>query len=184
MKTPSALHRPATRSAHGFSLIETLVAIVIFALMMMGTIPLFVRSTADVARNRNLLHYNNGMQALMDELTTRNAISSTDAMVTTGNHIYNSAIQTAPVPSAVAQLFSGNATSDRVLQNNLLAQVQYVISVDGVRKRADVVVYYYTSNRYVSPYTGTGTLTYSAARVLHMSSVAASGYIDTPSKIL
>src|SRR5207245_3565571 len=88
MMTSRTLRTRSRRASRGFSLIEALVAIVIFALMMMGTIPLFVKSTADVARNRNILHYNNGMQALMDELTTRNSINSTDTLVTINTHVY------------------------------------------------------------------------------------------------
>jgi prepilin-type N-terminal cleavage/methylation domain-containing protein len=195
MKTPIIARRRSIAASTGFSLIETLVAILIFALMMMGTIPLFVRSTSDVARNRNMMHYNNGMQALMDELTTRNSISATDALVTTGTRVYTNATCTGSAPSpcgasepaAVNQLFSGLAAiegTSRTLQNNLLAQVQYEVVVEGARKRVNMVVFYYTSSRFVSPVASTTPLTVAGGRALHMSSVSASGYIDTPSKIL
>ena len=47
-----------TRSGAGFSLVEALVATAIFALIMIGTLPMFFKSMGDTVRNRNRFHFN------------------------------------------------------------------------------------------------------------------------------
>lgn len=203
MRTTNPLSSPQ----RGFSLIEALVAAALFAFILLGTVPLFIRSLQDTARNRNQLHFNNGAQAVMDELTARlwvdpgwaagNAEPG-DQTVVSGWHVYANAVaQTlnANTPASVTELLRGagaanTAATTQSVQNNLLAQVQYSISTEFGRRRVDVQVLYFNSSNYavsIGALCATGPASvndpvYHACTVLpaHVSIASMSSYIDIP----
>ena len=163
-----------SRTDTGFSLIEALVAAAHFAIITLGIMPVFIRSTQDTARNRNYLHFNGGLQAIMDELTVKALGTSTGTtgcnaagpMLNAGWHVYsntydwtlpaNCAANDPTVPKAVVDLFRGTGatvTTDKTMQNKLLGQVQYRIGTEYGRTRADIRIHYFKSANFVVPMT-------------------------------
>lgn len=160
------MNNPASafRENRGFSLIEALIAAALFAIITLGIMPVFVKSSQDTSRNRNYLHFNGGLQAIMDELTVKKLGSGTPAMLTAGWHVFNNSTDWTTtsatdtnVPKAVVDLFRGTGTStvtDKMMQNKLLAQAQYRVGSEYGRTRVDIRIYYFPSTRYVKSMAG------------------------------
>ena len=197
---------PDSRSQRGFSLVEALIAAALFAMITLGIMPVFIKSSQDTARNRNYLHFNGGLQAIMDELIVKKLGGGTPPMLTAGWHVFSNTTDwtgtaaTDPnVPKAVVDLFRGSSitvanTADKTMQNGLLGQVQYRIASEYSRTRVDIRIYYFHSPRFVLPMTCSGANnacddTYPPLSAvpttpppspLHMSVISGSGYIDLP----
>ncbi len=175
----------------GFTLLEVLIAVALFALMMVGTLPLFVRSISDIARNRNLMHMNGGVQSLIDELTVRYGINTGDPLVASmaANtwKVYNTQGKppTAGDPQAVRLLFTGAGAAgmaDRTMQNVLVGQLQYRVETQAGTGRmlATVEIYFFPRSEVVRPVTGIVGLTPAAGKALRMTAIRQQSYIDQP----
>lgn len=142
-------------SSSGFSLIEALIAMAIFAFMMMGTMPLFIKSITDTSRNRNQFHFNGDAQAIMDELTARKTMSPVvaDVMLAAGAHAFSNAATYVPntnTPNTVVNMFLGSLSNpnDRIIQNTHLGQVQYQVTVESSRTRVDLQIFYFIRTQF------------------------------------
>ncbi len=178
----------------GFTLVEALVAVALLAFVMLGTMPIFIRSISDVARNRTLMHINGGTQSLIDELTVRYGIDSADPLVArTGVspngvwQVYNTQGKppAAGDPIAVTQLFTGAGAAgaaDRTMQNVLVGQMQYKVETEAGtgRQLVTVELYYFPRSQSVRPVTGTAALTPATAKALKMTANRHISYLDQP----
>lgn len=179
--------RSPARPAAGFTLVEALVATALFSLVMLGTIPMFVRSISGVARNRNLMSINGGTQALIDELTVRYGINKTDPHITmpVGTwKVFNNNPAYRPTgsnsPFALQQLFLDPTGAALSTQTRMVGQLQYTVATLGTaRVEATVELFYFKAPMWNTTMAGNARILDTNIPV-HMAMIRQVSYIDQP----